>query len=376
LIKSIQKNKYPQNKLQIFVIAHNCNDDTAKISRDLGAIVYEYNNPLENTMGYAFKYLFSKIEEDYGTQNYDGFFLFNADNILSVDYFEKMNDAFEYFKGERVITSCRNSKNFGANVISASYGLYFLSGCRFECRGRSVLDCSTRVQGTGYVINSNINDTIEEKKSQNIEETEKIEELEENIIENAEDNIEIKYDGEKKIFVNGELCKVTYNNKLIKEDENYSDYTTTIFINDKEIKQVEMVKYKDYEIDPIDVSILKDEGVPKKEYILLTINFETTGGERKEFIIMDDNGNILKELNWSGAWALYLLDNNIDYQKRIALKTYIIDSNEIVLYKVENLSEDDTTTSIIEKSYRIVNGQVQEEISDTITLKGLGYAGK
>jgi len=228
----------------------------------------------------------------------------------------------------------------------------------------------------GYVINSNINDTIEEKKSQNIEETEKIEELEENIIENAEDNIEIKYDGEKKIFVNGELCKVTYNNKLIKEDENYSDYTTTIFINDKEIKQVEMVKYKDYEIDPIDVSILKDEGVPKKEYILLTINFETTGGERKEFIIMDDNGNILKELNWSGAWALYLLDNNIDYQKRIALKTYIIDSNEIVLYKVENLSEDDTTTSIIEKSYRIVNGQVQEEISDTITLKGLGYAGK
>lgn len=156
LIKSIQKNKYPQDKLQIFVIAHNCNDNTAKISRDLGAIVYEYNNPLENTMGYAFKYLFSKIEEDYGTQNYDGFFLFNADNILSVDYFEKMNDAFEYFKGERVITSCRNSKNFGANVISASYGLYFLSGCRFECRGRSVLDCSTRVQGTGYVINSKI----------------------------------------------------------------------------------------------------------------------------------------------------------------------------------------------------------------------------
>jgi len=156
LIKSIQKNNYPQDKLHIFVIAHNCTDKTASISRKLGATVYEYNNEKENTMGYAFKYLFKKIEEDYKTSNYDGFFLFNADNILSEDYFEKMNNAFEFYKGKNVITSCRNSKNFGTNIISALYGLYFMSGCRLECRGRSALGCSTRVQGTGYVINSDI----------------------------------------------------------------------------------------------------------------------------------------------------------------------------------------------------------------------------
>jgi cellulose synthase/poly-beta-1,6-N-acetylglucosamine synthase-like glycosyltransferase len=40
--------------------------------------------------------------------------------------------------------------------MSALYGLYFVYGCRFESRGRTVMGCSTRVQGTGYVINSNI----------------------------------------------------------------------------------------------------------------------------------------------------------------------------------------------------------------------------
>lgn len=156
LIESIQKSNYPQDQLQTFVIAHNCTDKTAELARSLGATVYEYNNPEENTMGYAFKYLFSCIERDYGTQNFDGFFLFNADNILDQDFFSRMNDAFEYYNRESVITSYRNSKNFGANLISGLYGMYFAVGCCLDSRGRTVLGCSTRVQGTGYLINSSI----------------------------------------------------------------------------------------------------------------------------------------------------------------------------------------------------------------------------
>lgn len=156
LIDSVKKNKYPQDKLHVFVIAHNCTDKTAEIARAAGATVYEYNNPDECTMGYAFRYLFKQIERDYGTASYDGFFLFNADNVLAEDYFEKMNDAFVACDKKCVVTSFRNSKNFGTNIMTSMYGLYFAYGCRFESRGRSVLGCSTRVQGTGYVINSEI----------------------------------------------------------------------------------------------------------------------------------------------------------------------------------------------------------------------------
>ena len=67
-----------------------------------------------------------------------------------------MNDAFVSEGCESVITSFRNSKNFGENAISAMYGLYFMYGCRFEARGRAALGLSTRVQGTGYLISSRV----------------------------------------------------------------------------------------------------------------------------------------------------------------------------------------------------------------------------
>lgn len=156
LIDSILASDYPKDKIDIFVIAHNCTDNTANIARQKGVHVYEYNNPEEGTMGFAFKYLFERIEEDFKTSSYDGFFLFNADNIVSSDYFSKMNDAFQYYNKKHVITSYRNSKNFGTNLTSGLYGIYFTIGCLLESRGRTLVGCSTRIQGTGYVIPSSI----------------------------------------------------------------------------------------------------------------------------------------------------------------------------------------------------------------------------
>ena len=156
LINSIRKNNYPQDKLHIFVIAHNCNDNTAEIARKSGATVYEYNNPEERTKGYALKHLFECIIRDYGVENFDGFFVFDADNILDKNFFSKMNDAFVATGCKDVITSFRNSKNFGTNIISGMYGIHFMSGCRLECRGRTILGCSTRVQGTAFLLASDM----------------------------------------------------------------------------------------------------------------------------------------------------------------------------------------------------------------------------
>ena len=72
LIKSIKNEKYPKEMVSIFIVAHNCTDSTASISRKNGAIVYEYNNLNESKKGFALKYLFEKIDEDYGINSFDG----------------------------------------------------------------------------------------------------------------------------------------------------------------------------------------------------------------------------------------------------------------------------------------------------------------
>ena len=150
LLDSIRANDYPQENLQVFVVAHNCTDRTARVARERGATVYEYNNPAERTAGYAYRYLFDRINAEW--KGFDGFFVINADNVLAPDYISRMNDAFVATGGEHVITSYRNSRNFGSNYMSCLYGLYFISACRFEARGRTVCGCSTRVSGTGYVF--------------------------------------------------------------------------------------------------------------------------------------------------------------------------------------------------------------------------------
>lgn len=151
LIDSIFKNRYPRDKITVFVVAHNCTDHTAEIAKAHGAVVYEYANPAERTVGYAYKFLFDEINRDY-PDAFDGFFVINADNILTENYIEKMNDAFVYYNRKNVITSYRNSGNAGENYMSCLYGMYFLAACRFEARGRTLFNCSTRVSGTGYVM--------------------------------------------------------------------------------------------------------------------------------------------------------------------------------------------------------------------------------
>lgn len=156
LIKSVKESNYPNDLLDVFVVAHNCSDNTAKIARENHAIVYEYNNPEENTMGYAIRYLFQKIEEDFKTSSYDGFFIFNADNTFDKEYFNKMNDAFEYYDRRYIISSFRQASNFNENLMTIMYGVYFAVSCYLGARGRTLFNVSNRIFGCGYLFNSEL----------------------------------------------------------------------------------------------------------------------------------------------------------------------------------------------------------------------------
>jgi cellulose synthase/poly-beta-1,6-N-acetylglucosamine synthase-like glycosyltransferase len=61
-----------------------------------------------------------------------------------------MNESFD--AGEKIVTSYRNTKNFGDNWISASYGVHWLRTVRNEHRARSLFHMATRIQGTGFLF--------------------------------------------------------------------------------------------------------------------------------------------------------------------------------------------------------------------------------
>ena len=150
LIDSIHYQDYPQDKLTVFVIADNCTDNTAEIARQKGAICYERQNDKERTKGFALRYLFNQIDRDYGIESFEGYFIFDADNLLNKDYISRMNDSFD--SGLKIITSYRNTKNFDENWIASTYAIHWLRSIRLNHRARSVLRLATNIQGTGFLF--------------------------------------------------------------------------------------------------------------------------------------------------------------------------------------------------------------------------------
>ena len=147
LIESIQNQTYDASLVHIFVLADNCTDNTAQIARDAGATVYERFNKEKVGKGYALQTLLRYLGQDY-PDGFDGYFVFDADNILAPDYIERMNETFS--DGHQIITSYRNSKNYGDNWISAGYALWFLRESRYLNHPRFLLNTSCAVSGTGF----------------------------------------------------------------------------------------------------------------------------------------------------------------------------------------------------------------------------------
>ncbi len=158
LIDSLQHQTYPREHIHIFVMADNCTDRTAAVAQRAGAIVYSRFSTEKIGKGYALECLMQSIRRDF-PEGFDGYMVFDADNILAPDYVERMNETFS--GGAEIITSYRNSKNYGASWISAGYALWFLRESRYLNHARSLCGCSCMVSGTGFLFSRRVAEEME-----------------------------------------------------------------------------------------------------------------------------------------------------------------------------------------------------------------------
>ena len=158
LIHSIKVQNYPSELIDVFVIADNCTDNTAEVAREAGAIVFPRFNTEQVGKGYALDYGFNVIRSQYADRDYEAYFVFDADNVLDVNYFREMNKTFD--NGAVASTSYRNSKNYGSNWITAGYAVWFMREAKYLSQARLTLGTSCAVSGTGFFISAKIIDEM------------------------------------------------------------------------------------------------------------------------------------------------------------------------------------------------------------------------
>ena len=148
LVESLKNQTYNKDLYDIYVIADNCTDNTARVARDAGAIVYERFDETKKTKGYALNwFLQQKIKEN---APYDAFFVFDADNIVDKNFIKNMNK--KLCQGEDVVQGYRDIKNPSDNWITAGYAIFYWQMHRFYHLARYNIGLSPLLNGTGFMV--------------------------------------------------------------------------------------------------------------------------------------------------------------------------------------------------------------------------------
>lgn len=148
LVDSLKKVDYPKELLDLYVIADNSTDNTAKVAREAGAIVYERNQPDKKTKGFALDWFLTTKREK--LDNYDAFVVFDSDNIVDKNFFNVMNEKLR--QGENLVQGYRDIKNPTDTWISGGYAIFYWMMNRFYHLARYNIGLSPLVNGTAFMV--------------------------------------------------------------------------------------------------------------------------------------------------------------------------------------------------------------------------------
>ena len=89
LLASIRALDYPADRVDIWVVADNCSDATARIAGSAGAIVRERQDATRRGKGHALQWLLETIARE--GRRYDAYVILDADSAISPDFLAAMD---------------------------------------------------------------------------------------------------------------------------------------------------------------------------------------------------------------------------------------------------------------------------------------------
>lgn len=152
LVDSFNQIDYPKALYDVYVIADNCTDSTAKVARRHGANVYERFNKDKRGKGYALEWMFDKLFKM--KKKYDAIAIFDADNLVHKDFLTKINN--KMCEGYEVVQCFIDTKNAKDSWVTESCEASLANTARRLQYGRDRLGLSAQLGGTGFALSTEI----------------------------------------------------------------------------------------------------------------------------------------------------------------------------------------------------------------------------
>lgn len=151
LVDSLMKQHYPRELFEVCVVPNNCTDDTQGAAQRAGARILPCTQPVHSKGEVVRLALDQLMAEQPG---YDAFCIFDADNLVDPDFFLVVNDAL--CAGEKIAQGYRDSKNPGDSWVAGCVSVFYWGMNRLYNRARDCLGMSAALNGTGFMMSSQL----------------------------------------------------------------------------------------------------------------------------------------------------------------------------------------------------------------------------
>lgn len=152
LIDNLKALDYPDHLYDIFVIADNCDDNTAETAHSHGATVYERYDTAQKGKGYALEWFFNKLF--HMEKKYHAVVIFDADNLVDPQFLRHMNNRI--CDGATLVQGYIDAKNPNDTWVTAAFAMSFWVSNRMLQLSRYNLGLSNYLGGTGMAISTDL----------------------------------------------------------------------------------------------------------------------------------------------------------------------------------------------------------------------------
>jgi cellulose synthase/poly-beta-1,6-N-acetylglucosamine synthase-like glycosyltransferase len=152
LVENLKLLNYDHKLYDIYVVADNCNDQTAAVAAKAGALVQERFSDSGKGKGFALEWMLHRLFAM--DKKYDAVCIFDADNLVHPNFLKEMNSRLCH--GEKIIQGYLDTKNPEDSWVSAMFAISFWITNHIWHLAKYNIGLSCVLGGTGMCIDTEV----------------------------------------------------------------------------------------------------------------------------------------------------------------------------------------------------------------------------